>query len=131
MSQLKFNIIVDDKIEFVSDSKRISILLNNFISNAIKYHDLNKNIPTVWVNIKTTKKEAIIEIKDNGLGIAEEQLDKIFNMFYRISSQIMGSGIGLYIVKEVLAKLNGTIEVESELGEGSMFILKIPNESNK
>lgn len=129
--KLKINISVDDKVEFVSDLKRISILLNNFISNAIKYHDLNKDSPTIWINIKTTKKEAIIKIKDNGLGMEEEQLDKIFDMFYRISSQIMGSGIGLFIVKEVLTKLNGTIEVESVLGEGSTFTLKLPNESKR
>jgi signal transduction histidine kinase len=52
-------------------------------------------------------------------------------MFYRISYQIMGSGIGLFIVKEVLGKLNGTIEVKSALGEGSTFTLKIPNGSDK
>jgi PAS domain S-box-containing protein len=131
MSKIEVKISVDDKIDFASDNKRISILLNNFISNAIKYHDVNKKEPSIWITIKTSKKEAIIEIKDNGLGMAEEQLDKIFDMFYRISSQIMGSGIGLFIVKEVLGKLNGTIEVKSILGEGSIFTLKIPNESDK
>jgi len=131
MNKIKVKINVDDKIDFASDKKRISILLNNFISNAIKYHDVSKRTPTIWISIKTSKKEAIITIKDNGLGMAEEQLDKIFDMFYRISSQIMGSGIGLFIVKEVLGKLNGTIEVKSALGEGSTFTLKIPNVSDK
>jgi PAS domain S-box-containing protein len=131
MSKIEVKISIDDKIDFASDNKRISILLNNFISNAIKYHDVSKKEPSIWITIKTSKKEAIIEIKDNGLGMAEEQLDKIFDMFYRISSQIMGSGIGLFIVKEVLGKLNGTIEVKSILGEGSIFTLKIPNESDK
>lgn len=128
-SKIEMHINVDDNIEFISDSKRISILLNNFISNAIKYHDLDKKSPSIWVNIKTSKKEAIIEIKDNGVGIEEEQLDKIFNMFYRVSSKIMGSGIGLFIVKEVLTKLKGSIKVTSKLGEGSTFTLNLPNES--
>ena len=131
MSKIEVKISIDDKIDFASDNKRISILLNNFISNAIKYHDVSKKEPSIWITIKTSKKEAIIEIKDNGLGMAEEQLDKIFDMFYRISSQIMGSGIGLFIVKEVLGKLDGTIEVNSVLGEGSTFTLKIPNGSDK
>ena len=131
MSKIKVKISIDDKIDFASDNKRISILLNNFISNAIKYHDVSKKEPSIWITIKTSKKEAIIEIKDNGLGMAEEQLDKIFDMFYRISSQIMGSGIGLFIVKEVLGKLNGTIEVNSVLGVGSTFTLKIPNGFDK
>ncbi|APQ17300.1 PAS domain S-box protein [Maribacter hydrothermalis] len=130
-SKINIDIDVNDAIEFVSDSKRISILLNNFISNAIKYHDLNKKSPSIWVNIKTSKKEAIIIIKDNGVGIENDQLDKIFDMFYRVSSKVMGTGIGLFIVKEVLSKLNGSINVESKIGEGSTFTLKIPNESKR
>lgn len=130
-SKINIEISVDEIIEFVSDSKRISILLNNFISNAIKYHDVNKVSPSIWISVKTTKKEAIIEIKDNGVGMAKDQLEKIFKMFYRVSSKVMGSGIGLYIVKEVIVKLNGKIEVKSKLGEGSTFTLKIPNESGR
>ena len=63
--------------------------------------------------------------------MAKDQLEKIFKMFYRVSSKVMGSGIGLYIVKEVIVKLNGKIEVKSKLGEGSTFTLKIPNESGR
>ena len=128
-SKINIEVSVDEIIEFASDSKRISILLNNFISNAIKYHDVKKVSPSIWISVKTTKKEAIIEIKDNGVGMAKDQLEKIFEMFYRVSSKVMGSGIGLYIVKEVIFKLNGKIEVKSKIGEGSTFTLKIPNES--
>ena len=130
-NKINIEININDKVGFVSDSKRISIVLNNFISNAIKYHDLEKKAPSIWIGINTTKKEAIITIKDNGLGIEEKEIDKIFNMFYRVSSRIMGSGIGLFIVKEVLTKLNGTMVVKSKLGEGSMFTIKIPNESGR
>ena len=130
-NKVNIEININDKVGFVSDSKRISIVLNNFISNAIKYHDLEKKAPSIWIGINTTKKEAIITIKDNGLGIEEKEIDKIFNMFYRVSSRIMGSGIGLFIVKEVLTKLNGTMVVKSKLGEGSMFTIKIPNESGR
>jgi PAS domain S-box-containing protein len=127
--KIKMKVNVDDNIDFVSDSKRISILLNNFISNAIKYHDVSKDSPSIWIDVTTTEKEAIIKIKDNGVGMAEDQLNKIFDMFYRVSSKIMGTGIGLYIVKEILTKLNGTIDVKSALGEGSTFTLKIPNDT--
>ncbi len=130
-NKINIEININDKVRFVSDSKRISIVLNNFISNAIKYHDIEKKAPSIWLDVTTTKKEAIITIKDNGLGIEEKEIDKIFNMFYRVSSKIMGSGIGLFIVKEVLAKLNGVLSVESKLGEGSMFTIKIPNESSR
>ncbi|MDF4201417.1 PAS domain S-box protein [Maribacter sp. SA7] len=127
-SKINIEVNIEDDISFVSDSKRISVLLNNFISNAIKYHDLNKDRPSIWISIKTSKKQAIIEVKDNGVGMAEDQLDKIFEMFYRVSSKVMGSGIGLFIVKEIITKLRGTIEATSKVGEGTKFTLKIPNE---
>ncbi|WP_405400195.1 PAS domain S-box protein [Maribacter sp. Asnod2-G09] len=129
--KINIKVSVNDKIEFVSDSKRISIILNNFISNAIKYHDVSNNDAAIWINVKTNKKEAVLIIKDNGVGMEDDQLEKIFEMFYRVSSKVMGSGIGLFIVKEVLSKLNGTIDVKSKIGEGSTFTLKIPNESGK
>lgn len=129
--QIRVHIEVNDAVDFVSDKKRISILLNNFISNAIKYHDLKKERPSIWITVHTNEEEALVTIKDNGLGMEKEQLGKIFDMFYRISSQTMGSGIGLFIVKEVLDKLDGTITVASKLGEGTLFTIKLPNESNK
>ncbi|SHJ56807.1 PAS domain S-box-containing protein [Maribacter aquivivus] len=129
--KINIEVSVNNKIEFVSDSKRISIILNNFISNAIKYHDVTKNDAAIWINVKTNKKEAVLIIKDNGVGMEDDQLEKIFEMFYRVSSKVMGSGIGLFIVKEVLSKLNGTIDVKSKIGKGSTFTLKIPNESGK
>ncbi|TDS18591.1 PAS domain S-box-containing protein [Maribacter caenipelagi] len=129
--KINIEINVEDKVDFVSDSKRISVLLNNFISNAIKYHDISNDNAAIWIDVKTTKKEAVLIIKDNGVGMAEHQLEKIFEMFYRVSSKVMGSGIGLFIVKEVLSKLNGTIDVQSKIGKGSTFTLRIPNESGK
>ncbi|WP_198033526.1 PAS domain S-box protein [Maribacter sp. 1_2014MBL_MicDiv] len=129
--KIKIDIDIHDKIQFVSDSKRVSVLLNNFISNAIKYHDLNKESPFIHINVKTSKKEAILVVKDNGVGIEDDELERIFEMFYRVSSKVMGSGIGLFIVKEVIAKLKGTIAVTSKIGQGSTFTITIPNESGK
>jgi len=130
-NKIKIDISINDKIIFASDSKRISVLLNNFISNAIKYHDVTKESPSIWISVKTSEKEAIIVVKDNGVGMADDQLKRIFEMFYRVSSKVMGSGIGLFIVKEVISKLKGTIAVKSKIGEGSTFTLKIPNESSR
>ena len=129
--KIKIDISVDDKVQFVSDSKRVSVLLNNFISNAIKYHDVNKESPFIWISVKTSKKEAILVVKDNGVGIDEDQIKRIFEMFYRVSSKVMGSGIGLFIVKEVISRLKGTVTLKSKIGEGSTFTITIPNESGK
>jgi signal transduction histidine kinase len=113
---------------FSSDHLRINSLLDNLITNAIKYADLAKPTSTVHVAVTVSAKSATIEVSDNGTGIAEEYRAKVFNMFFRASVQSMGSGLGLFIVKEIVDKLNGTITLSSEPGMGSTFTLVLPNE---
>ncbi len=112
---------------FFSDQRRISIILNNLIANAIQYYNPYATEPYVKVQIETNWSEAIIKIIDNGVGIGAEHLDKVFDMFYRASTTNVGSGLGLYIVKEVVEKLNGTITLKSEIDKGTSFVLTIPN----
>jgi signal transduction histidine kinase len=69
----------------------------------------------------------VISVSDNGIGIDEELQPKIFNMFFRGTNQSKGSGLGLYIVKEAVEKMNGTIQVQSRRGAGSEFIIAIPS----
>ena len=71
--------------------------------------------------------ETNIIVKDNGIGIDRKNIGKIFDMFYRVSETSIGSGLGLYIVKETVDKLSGKINVESEKGVGTTFQLNIPN----
>jgi signal transduction histidine kinase len=68
-----------------------------------------------------------ISFKDNGVGIHEEYIDKIFKMFFRANADSKGSGLGLYIVKSAIEKLRGTVHVQSALGSGTEFIITIPN----
>jgi signal transduction histidine kinase len=112
--------------EVQSDSLRLKIVLNNLLSNAIKYVDESKK--EMLISIKTYNSGAFhkIEIADNGIGIQEEYKDHIFDMFFVINSN-KGSGLGLYIVKETLDKLNGNITVFSESNVGSKFTVTIPN----
>ncbi|WP_419213172.1 ATP-binding protein [Maribacter sp. X9] len=127
-NKIAIEVSVEDTVPFISDRKRVSVLLNNFISNAIKYHNLDGNAPYIDITIKTNADYATMEIKDNGPGIEKEHLDKIFNMFYRVPSRITGSGIGLFIVKEVLNKLKGDVTIESEPNQGTVFFVTIPNQ---
>jgi nitrogen-specific signal transduction histidine kinase len=117
------DVLVD---EVQSDRLRLKIILNNLLSNAIKYIDENKK--EMAISIKTYNSGSFhkIEITDNGIGIQEEYKEHIFDMFFVINSN-KGSGLGLYIVKETLDKLNGNIMVFSESKEGSKFIVTIPN----
>jgi signal transduction histidine kinase len=115
-----------DKL-IVTDMSRIRVVLNNLISNALKYHDLRKDNPYIKITCNTVDGEHQLRIEENGQGIRAEHQNKIFNMFYRASENSDGSGLGLYIVKETLDKLHGTITVKSEYGMGSTFTVLLPN----
>jgi hypothetical protein len=112
---------------FFSDQKRISIILNNLLSNAIRYADFTKDKPHVSVRITLAPNEAVVELLDNGIGIDKAHLGKIFKMFYRATDRNSGSGLGLYIVREITEKLHGTIQVTSEPGQWTHFEIRIPN----
>lgn len=108
-----------------ADELRMKIILNNLISNAIKFNNGGSDA-TVKVTSKKVDSLAEIVVEDNGRGIPSKYLDKIFDMFYRASSECSGSGLGLYIAKESANKINATIRVKSVDGAGSKFTLVIP-----
>ena len=124
---IEFFINVDQSIEFVNDVFRVNIILDNLISNAVKYQKQHSENPWVKINVETDINRATIEIEDNGIGILEEHLNNIFKMFFRSASHINGSGIGLYIVKEALNRIGGEISVHSKHGDGSIFRILVPN----
>lgn len=112
---------------FFTSVTRMEILFNNLISNSIKYADLRKKDPYIEISIEAGDDHATIHIRDNGEGILPEAKPKIFEMFFRASRRGTGSGLGLYIVREAIQKIGGTIEVYSEYGEGTEFVVNIPN----
>lgn len=116
---------VNQSEEFLSDESRLSIVLNNLISNGIRYYNKNIEIPFVEVTVTANQYETIIVVEDNGIGIRKDLQHKVFDMFYRVSENSVGSGLGLYIVKETVEKLGGTITIDSELGIGTKFTINI------
>jgi signal transduction histidine kinase len=114
-------------VAFYSDKSRIGIILNNLISNSIRYQNPQAAEPYVEVNVDVSESAADIRVRDNGIGIDKENQEKVFNMFYRVSSKSIGSGLGLYIVKEAVEKLHGAIELRSEPGKGCEFSIHLPN----
>lgn len=130
--KVAFNSKVKGSNDFYSDNKRISIFLQNFLSNSIKYHNPNTNIKSyVTIQVAISKVNATITIEDNGVGIKKEYQPKIFNMFYRASENSYGSGLGLYIARQAVERLGGEIKVESKLGVGTTFIITLPNLESK
>ncbi|MCI4670942.1 MAG: PAS domain-containing sensor histidine kinase [Bacteroidia bacterium] len=128
--KLDIRVIERGNAPFFSDAKRIAIILKNLLSNAINYADLSKEEPYIRVEIHHSAEETSLCIKDNGIGIREDCKDKVFDMFFRGSKKSSGTGIGLYIVKETVQKLNGRIGMESTEGVGSSFRIHLPNFQN-
>ncbi|NMM48383.1 MASE1 domain-containing protein [Marinigracilibium pacificum] len=111
--------------KFASDPKRLRVILNNLLSNAIRYS--NDDNPSVIVDINITQSSVRLKISDNGIGIEKDHMPKIFDMFYRATDKNSGSGLGLYIVKETLNKLGGSIFMDSNPGKGTVVEIIIPN----
>ncbi len=116
---------IKNEIVFLGDRNRIQIILNNLLANAIRYrHPARK--PEVVVEAVLKGQFVQITVKDNGIGINEKHIGKIFDMFYRTSDTSSGSGLGLYIVRETIKKLNGSIDVVSHVNEGTSFTIVLP-----
>jgi signal transduction histidine kinase len=123
---INFKIDVPETLEVRSDKNRLSIVLSNLISNAIRYHDMRKEEKFIRLHHQVNGKGFYIKVEDNGQGIPSEFHNKVFEMFFRGNENSQGSGLGLYIVKETMLKLSGTIKLESTPGIGTTFIAKFP-----
>ncbi|WP_295792070.1 HAMP domain-containing sensor histidine kinase [Mucilaginibacter sp.] len=109
-----------------SDALKLQVILSNLVSNAMKYCDPKKD--EQWVKVKTYQQEAtaIIEVEDNGLGIRQRDQERIFDKFYMSGNNKKSTGLGLYLVKDAITQMAGKIEVQSEPGIYSKFIISIP-----
>ena len=110
-----------------TDYLRLKIILSNLISNALKYTKDNKDNAFVEIKLERGAGHFNIQVIDNGIGISEKNREKIFEMFYRATTKSKGSGLGLYIVKETVNKLNGEIHVSSTTAGESVFSVTLPN----
>ena len=125
--KLAIAINVDQPGKFVTDLNRLSVVMNNLVSNAVRYMDPSKPDCFLNIDVVADTKQAKITVSDNGIGIEKEHLTSIFELFYRASSNSKGTGIGLYIVKETIDKLKGKIKVASKYGEGTTFTVTFKN----
>jgi len=123
----EIKIIGDD---FYSDPWRVEEVFRNLISNAIKYRKVGNPSHEITITIMIEQNEAVITFKDNGIGIAKQNLNRVFEMFYRASEQSGGSGLGLYIVKNAVEKLRGRVTASSEPGLYTIFEIVLPNQKN-
>jgi signal transduction histidine kinase len=117
----------DESITLKIDKDAISQVLLNLLNNAVKYSEERKYIQ---VRVCKNSISALISVTDHGVGIPKEELKKIFDKFYRVSTaktrETRGTGLGLTLAKHIVEAHGGTIEVESEVGKGSRFMVSIP-----
>jgi len=116
---------IDQQHIFKSDQKRLKVVFNNLISNAIRYS--GNSDPHVRVEVKVDDATARVLISDNGQGIPKKHLKNVFKMFYRATEDNAGSGLGLYIVKETVEKLRGNVVLDSQENKGTTVTLELPN----
>lgn len=112
---------------FYSDQVRVNTILENLISNAIKHHKKDSSDKYIRIATRFKGKKLHITIADNGVGIDAVHHSKIFDMFYRVSNTTEGSGMGLYIVKDIIQNIKGSIELESIKERGTIFTVIINN----
>jgi two-component system sensor histidine kinase VicK len=116
----------------IADRDKIGQVITNLINNAVKYSPQNSTINIACVTVNDM---AMLSVQDQGIGIAQDHTDHLFDRFYRVESKdtksIAGFGIGLYICKEIIDRHKGTIAVKSEVGKGSTFYFTLPVEVSK
>lgn len=126
-TEVKFHKQIIQEREFYSDTDRIYTILECLIANSVEYKAKREENSYIKILVQITRTHASILIEDNSEGIQEEQLDKVFEMFYRGNQRSKGTGLGLYVVKQTVEQLGGTLQLESNYKKGSIFTLHIPN----
>lgn len=124
--RVRMNLNIPEELSIVSDPMRLQLVIGNLVSNAFKYYDPGKK--EHYLNISASVHDSALDLtfSDNGIGIVSERLPRVFDMFFQAHEKSIGSGLGLYIVKETMEKLGGTIRVQSSEGKGSVFTLSLP-----
>ncbi|MFN3405381.1 MAG: ATP-binding protein [Cytophagaceae bacterium] len=121
--ECKASIHIDLKIKELQYSRKyLRSILYNLLSNAIKYKHPERD-PVIHIRTYNQDKSVVLEVEDNGLGTDVNKKEKMFQMFRRLHSHVEGSGLGLYIIKRIVDNYGGSIEVESEIGKGTLFRL--------
>lgn len=124
---IEFIIEIDQRQPFYMDQIRLNTIIENLLSNAIKYHKEGGIDNFIKISSESDSEKLKLTVTDNGVGIDPKYHAKIFDMFYRLNSKKVGSGIGLYIVKDTIELLQGTIAIESELDKGTSFVITLKN----
>lgn len=128
IKDIRVNIDIKGDYLCYTDKSRFNVIISNLLSNALRYHDKQKQDKYIDILVLCKNDKIYLTISDNGQGIAQKHIDHIFDLFYRANTSVKGTGLGLHIVKEAINKLSGEVSVKSELGKGTVFAVTIPNQ---
>jgi signal transduction histidine kinase len=114
-----------------SDVNKLYTTLSHIIRNAFDYHDASKCNGLLLIKAEIQREKVLIEVLDNGIGIDRKYIPTIFQMFYRASRLSKGSGLGLYVAREAMVSLGGSIDINSELNLGTLVKVQFPNATSQ
>lgn len=129
-NKIKPKIQISSTADFHSDNTRLRMIIRNLLSNALKYGSPKEKDNPLDISVDISKERLILSVQDYGPGIAKKYHSKLFDMFFRANENSHGTGLGLYIVKETVQRLQGRIQLQSEKNQGAKFIIEIPNMNN-
>lgn len=123
---------LEEQVTCFCDKQRITQVLNNLLTNSMDF--CPKSNGKIHITLQTTGKDAEIIVEDNGLGMTEEQLGRVFTKFYQVDSSMIrehgASGLGLSICKGIIEGHGGTVQIESKIGKGTKVCIKLPKKSD-
>ena len=112
---------------FFTDDSKLKVILNNLFSNAVNYQRENNPEKTIWISVESDNNSASLVFEDNGIGIEHDSLGEVFNLFQRATEKSVGSGLGLYMVKESVTQLGGKILIDSIVDQGTKVTILLPS----
>jgi signal transduction histidine kinase len=130
-SKVEIECILPEDCQVYSDVNKVHTTLSHIIRNAFDYHDASKCSGLLLIKAEIQREKVLIEVLDNGIGIDKKYIPTIFQMFYRASRLSRGSGLGLYVAREAIVRLGGSIDISSELNLGTLVKVQFPNAATR
>lgn len=127
IDHIQIDIQINQEHAFFSDDSKIRVILNNLFSNSVQFQKGDQSDNRIGLSIEVAESDATITLSDNGIGIEEKHHFDIFNLFSRATQKNVGTGLGLYMVKEAVEQMGGKVDLESVFGEGATFKVTLPN----
>ncbi|MCU0400758.1 MAG: hybrid sensor histidine kinase/response regulator [Algoriphagus sp.] len=127
LSNFHIEVQVNQKTPFFSDDSKIRVILNNLFSNAVQFQKSQPGPKRISLTVDVFDNQSVITLEDNGIGIEERHRNDVFNLFSRATQRNVGTGLGLYMVKEAVEQMGGKIHLESQIHEGTTVTVTLPS----